>query len=70
MKINFNAVIVFLSGRKTTVATILGALITFSLGREYIQDDLANLLSVILVALGFTANIATNRYYKKKNAAP
>jgi hypothetical protein len=48
----------FLDGKKTTIATILGAILTFVVGREYIQPDVANLVSVILIALGLGANVA------------
>ena len=58
----------FLDGKKTTIGTILGALIIFCIGRGYIQQDLADLLSYILVALGFTSNYATTRYYENKTA--
>lgn len=54
----------FLQGRKTTIATILGALITFSLARNYIPADVAELLATILLALGFGINIATAKLVK------
>ena len=53
-----------LKGKKTSIWTILGAVIVFSLGRWYIQQDLANLLSVILVALGLGSNYATAKLIK------
>lgn len=59
-------VIEFLSGKKTTIATIIGALIVFALGRGYIQQDIAELLSAIMIALGLTANVATKAYYDSK----
>ena len=55
----------FLSGKKTTIGAIVSAIIIFCLGRSYIQDDTANLLAAIMVALGLTANIATNKIYNK-----
>ena len=57
-------ILTWLQGRKTTIATILSALITFSLTRGYIDGDVANLLATIMVALGLTANIATNKLVK------
>lgn len=51
----------FLRGKKTTIATIIGAIITFSLTRGYIDGDLANLLATIMIALGFTVNYATSK---------
>ena len=50
--------------KKTSIWTILGAIIVFSLDRWYIQQDLANLLSIILVALGFGSNYATAKLIK------
>lgn len=47
----------FLNGRKTTIGTVLGAIVTYCLGKGYIGADEANLLSVVLVSLGLTANI-------------
>jgi hypothetical protein len=49
------------NGKKTTVATILGAIITFSLGQGYLTAEVANLLTTILVALGFSANYANSK---------
>lgn len=56
--------LLFLQGKKTTIATILGALIVFSLGRGFIQQDVADLLSAIMIALGLSANIATAKISK------
>lgn len=47
-----------LSGKKTSIATILGAILVFVLGRGYIGVDLANLIATIFVALGLTVNIS------------
>lgn len=57
-------ILAYLQGRKTTIATITGALITFSLARGYIASDVAELLATILVALGLSVNIATNKLVK------
>jgi hypothetical protein len=48
---------IWLQGKKTTIATILGLLITFSLTKTWIDPDIANLLAGILAALGLTANV-------------
>jgi len=56
----------FLSGRKTTIATIIGLLIVFSVDRGYLPTDIATLISGIMVALGFTMNVATTKYYANK----
>ena len=55
-----------LSGRKTTIATIIGLLIVFSVDRGYLPTDIATLISGIMVALGFTMNVATTKYYANK----
>lgn len=57
-------VLTLLSGKKTTIATVLGALIIFSLGRGYIAMDTAELLSTIMIALGLSANVATAKLVK------
>ena len=56
----------FLSGRKTTIATIIGALVVFSLGRGWITQDIAELISAIGIACGLSLNLATARYFKNK----
>jgi hypothetical protein len=62
----FGKILEFLSGKKTTIATIIGAILVFCLNRNYIAPDVAELISAIMVALGLTANIATNRYFASK----
>jgi len=59
-------IIEFLSGKKTTIATIIGALVVFSLGRGYIAQDVASLISAIMVALGFSMNALTAMYYNQE----
>jgi uncharacterized membrane protein len=63
-----DSIIAFLAGKKTTIATIVGAVVVWALGRDYIAQDTAQLISVCMVALGFTANVMTARYYKSKIA--
>lgn len=46
----------FLRGKKATIFAILGAIVVFLLGRGYIQQDLADLISAILVILGAGVN--------------
>ncbi len=62
----FGSIIEFLSGKKTTIATIIGALVVFCLGRGYIAQDTAGLISAIMVALGLSANIITARYFAEE----
>ena len=57
-------ILIWLSGKKTTIATVIGAVVVFALGRGYIAQDVAELISAIMVALGLTANITTNKMYK------
>jgi len=61
-----NKIIEFLSGKKTSIATIIGLLIVFSVDRGYLPTDIATLISGIMVALGFTMNVATTKYYANK----
>jgi len=64
MKQTITNILSYLKGKKTTIATIIGLLITFSLTRGYIPADIAELLSSIMLALGLTANIATTKLVK------
>jgi len=57
-------ILTYLQGKKTSIATILGAIIVYSLTKGYIDADLAQLLSAIMVALGLSANIATSKMVK------
>lgn len=59
-----NKILIWLSGKKTTLATIISAIVVFALGRGYIAQDVAELISAIMIALGLTANIATSKMYK------
>jgi hypothetical protein len=59
MKKFITSILEYLAGKKTSIATIIGALITYSLTKGLIDADLAQLLSVVLVALGLSANIAS-----------
>ncbi len=58
-------IIEFLSGKKTTLATIASAILVFCLGRGYLSQDTAELVSWIMVALGFTANVVTTKHYSQ-----
>jgi len=53
-----------INGRKTTIATILGAVLVFLLGREIIASDVAELISGILVVLGLGVNYTNYRLDK------
>jgi uncharacterized membrane protein YdjX (TVP38/TMEM64 family) len=60
-----NKILIWLSGKKTTIATVISALVIFLIGRGLIAQDVAELISAIMIALGLTANIATNKIYNK-----
>jgi len=60
-----NKILIWLSGKKTTIATVISALVIFLIGRGLIAQDVAELISAIMIAIGLTANIATNKIYKK-----
>lgn len=57
-------ILTYLQGKKTSIATILGAIIVYALTKGYIDADLAQLLSAIMVALGLTVNIAGAKIVK------
>jgi len=57
-------ILTFLQGKKSTIFTILALVITYCLTKGYIDNDLAILLNGILVALGFSANLATIKFVK------
>lgn len=48
----------YLDGKKTTIATILGAILVFAQGRDYVAQDVAELISIVLIALGLSVNYA------------
>jgi len=60
-----NKILIWLSGKKTTIATVISAFVIFLIGRGLIAQDVAELISAIMIALGLTANIATNKIYNK-----
>lgn len=59
-------ILAYLQGKKSTIFTILALIITYSLSKGLIGDDEAILFNSILVALGFSANYATNKLVSKK----
>ncbi len=62
----------FLQGKKTSIATISGAVLVYLLNNGTMDGDTAQLISVILAALGLTANtgnyVATKRAERKTKA--
>jgi len=66
---DISKIIEFFNNKKTTIATIISAVLVYALGRHYIAQDTAQLIADIMVALGLTANVVTARYYKVKEAA-
>ena len=59
-------ILLFLSGKKTTIASIIGLIVVFCVNRGYIPEDVAELIMGILVALGLTTNVLTTRLYGRK----
>lgn len=51
---------------KTTIATTIGALVIYAVGRWYIVQDTAELISAIMVALGASANLTVKKYAANK----
>jgi len=56
----------FIQGKKTSIATIAGAVLIFCLNRGVVDADTAQLISVILAGLGISANVG-NAIVKKAN---
>jgi hypothetical protein len=56
----------FIQGKKTGIATVSGAILVYALNHGAIDADQAQLISVILAALGITANV-TNAVIQKAN---
>jgi hypothetical protein len=54
----------FLQGKKTTIAAVIGYLVVFALGRGYIQQDVAELITGIMMAVGLSANVLTAKFVK------
>lgn len=46
----------YLSGKKTSIATIVGAILVFGLGRGWIATDVAELTSTVMMAIGISVN--------------
>lgn len=46
----------WLNTRKTSIATIIGAVVVYALGRHYIAQDTAQLITMVMAALGVTIN--------------
>lgn len=61
-----NKLLCWLSGKKTTIATIIGLVVVFAIGRGWISQDVATLISGIMVALGYTSNVLTTKMYNNK----
>jgi hypothetical protein len=57
--------LLWLSGKKTTIAMILGAILNFITTKGYIDADMSYLISAILIALGVGANIYTNKIFNR-----
>jgi len=56
----------FLQGKKTSIATISGAILVYALNNGVIDANTAQLISVILAGLGLSANIGNAIAAKKE----
>jgi hypothetical protein len=54
-----------LSIPKTSVATFLGAVLTYSHAKGYVDGDMAVFLSTVMLAMGLSANVAVSRIRNK-----
>ena len=57
----------FLQGKKTSIATISGAVLIYLLNNGTIDAEQAQLISVVLAALGLTANVGNAIAKLKQN---
>lgn len=46
----------WLNTRKTSIATIIGAVLVYALGRHWIAQDTAQLITMVMAALGVSVN--------------
>ena len=52
------------NGKKTTIVSVVMLIVIFSVNRSWIPQDVAELISAIFVALGFSANYANYKLKK------
>jgi hypothetical protein len=55
----------YIQGKKTSIATIAGAVLIYCLNNGVVDADTAQLISVIMAALGISANV-TNAVIKSR----
>ncbi len=58
-------ILIWLSGKKTTIMAIIALFVTLALTKQWIDNDWAIFINGVLVVLGFGANYATNRIYNQ-----
>jgi len=58
-------VLKFLHGKKTTISSIIFAITQFCVGRGYIQQDLAESISVIMIIIGAGDIYSTKKLQNK-----
>ena len=56
-----NYILNLVNGKKTSIVAILLAVIVFTVSRGYIESDLADLLTFVIVTLAGSANYANHR---------
>jgi hypothetical protein len=70
MELNkFEKILLWLSGKKTTFGLVAGLILSFLLGEGILGKEIVYLISGVLTAFGFTANIQTPKVYKKLNGS-
>jgi hypothetical protein len=57
MKATLLSIFKWLSGKKTSIATIAGAVLVYVLNRHLIAGDTVQLISIIMAAMGIGINI-------------
>ena len=58
-------VLIYLQGKKASIATIISLILVFSLNQGYISNAVGTLIAGIMVALGLSVNIAGPKIMKK-----
>lgn len=58
-------ILLWLSGKKTTIVAIIMLLVTFASNQGYISQAVAELIASIMVALGLYSNYQTKRIYER-----
>lgn len=66
---NLKKLLLYLQGKKTSIATIISLILIFCLNRNYIPRDVGILIAGIMTALGLTVNIVSAKLLKKQRVS-